>query len=80
MGFFSYKTTHKIYCYRSFQEMTEKNKDVIDKMLADVAAKIEEKDLPPLLNRDFVTLDTGSVTGEVIRVMQWNMLAQGKIK
>ena len=60
--------------------MTEKNKDVIDKMLADVAAKIKEKDLPPLLNRDFVTLDSGSVTGEVIRVMQWNMLAQGKIK
>lgn len=56
--------------------MTEKNKDAIDKMLADVAAKIKEKDLPPLLNRDFVTLDTGSVTGEVIRVMQWNMLAQ----
>lgn len=55
--------------------MTKKN--TTDGMLADIAAQVKEKNLPPLLNRDFVTMETGTVSaGEVIRVMQWNMLAQ----
>ena len=48
-----------------------------EKMLAEINVKVKEKNLPPLLNREFVTMETGGATGDTIRVMQWNMLAQG---
>ena len=47
------------------------------KLLARIEEKIQQKQLPPLLQRDFVTVATGETSVEVIRVMQWNMLAQG---
>ena len=36
-----------------------------------------ENNIPPLLKRDFVTVDKGATSGETFRLMQWNMLAQG---
>ena len=36
-----------------------------------------ENNIPPLLKREFVTVDTEATTGDTIRLMQWNMLAQG---
>lgn len=50
-----------------------------NKLLARIEEKIQQKQLPPLLHRDFVTVATGETSVEVIRVMQWNMLAQGLI-
>lgn len=55
--------------------MTQTN--AIEAMLADIHAKVKEKNLPPLISRDFVTVETGTTSGDTIRVMQWNMLAQG---
>lgn len=57
--------------------MTQTN--AIEAMLADIHAKVKEKNLPPLISRDFVTVETGTTSGDTIRVMQWNMLAQGNI-
>ena len=58
--------------------MSEKSSKV--QLLADIVAQVKKKELQPLLNRDFVTIETGTGSEEVIRVMQWNMLAQGKCK
>ena len=49
----------------------------MEKVLADINVKVKEKNLPPLLNREFATMETGGAPGDPIRVMQWNMLAQG---
>ena len=53
------------------------DKTVMEKVLADINVKVKEKNLPPLLNREFVTMETGGAPGDPIRVIQWNMLAQG---
>lgn len=42
---------------------------------ADLQAKIDKLKLPPLIHRDLV--DVCQDKGDVIRVMQWNLLAQG---
>ena len=48
-----------------------------EQVVADIAAQVEKNKLPPLLHRDFVVMNS-ELSGEVIRVMQWNMLAQGR--
>ena len=50
-----------------------------EQVVADIAAQVEKNKLPPLLHRDFVVMNS-ELAGEVIRVMQWNMLAQGKVE
>ncbi|XP_060565805.1 nocturnin-like [Ruditapes philippinarum] len=42
---------------------------------AEVKAEISKLELPPLIHRDFVEIS--SDTGDIVRVMQWNILAQG---
>ena len=48
------------------------------KLFLEILSKIEEKKLPPRLKRHFhVCADNDKNAGPVIRIMQWNMLAQG---
>lgn len=51
-------------------------------LLNDIQAKVKEKDLPQLLKRDFVSVntdeDSDTNSDSFVRVMQWNMLAQGE--
>ena len=56
--------------------MSEKN--TTDQVVADIADQVKKNNFPPLLHRDFVLVNP-ALSGEVIRVMQWNMLAQGKV-
>ncbi|KAJ8297523.1 LOW QUALITY PROTEIN: hypothetical protein KUTeg_024054, partial [Tegillarca granosa] len=49
-----------------------------DDILNDIQAKVEEKNLPQLLKRNFVSVNTDedADVDSVVRIMQWNMLAQ----
>ena len=42
---------------------------------AELLAEISKLELPPLIHRDFVEIS--SETGDIVRVMQWNILAYG---
>ena len=60
------------------REMAEKSMKI--QLEEDIAAQVKEKGLPSLLHREFVHIETGEDTDEMIRVMQWNVLAQGKTR
>lgn len=51
--------------------------DVAKEAVEKLKAEIAKKKLPPLIDRKFVQLCDEE--GEVIRIMQWNMLAFGKV-
>lgn len=48
---------------------------ITEKALQDLNAEIQQKKLPPLIQRKFVNMTDEE--GETVRVMQWNMLAYG---
>ena len=58
----------------SKMSQSENTVDQINNLGADTRM---ENNIPPLLKREFVTVDTEATTGDTIRLMQWNMLAQG---